>query len=137
MTSRQTDRCVRRKLPGPIAGAFVPLIAMLATAVVPSGCGPEVDRVEEDIGKVQSALTYTFNPVEDAYVDSANPGTSYGSALTLQTSSTKRTYLKFRVNQALTNVQSAQLELYVEDGTNDGPPVRMGTTDAWSQGTIT
>ncbi len=71
--------------------------------------------------------TFTFAPVEDAYVRSAKANGNYGSSLELQTVhsafSETRTLLKFEINGLVGDIRSATLKFMVADGSDSGGAV--------------
>jgi hypothetical protein len=92
---------------------------------------------------VTSPTTITFNPIDDARVNSANPSTNYGSSSTLRlrksSSTTINCYLKFNVSDLSGRIQSAKLRLYVTDASNNGGSVHLvsnnyeSTTTPWTE----
>jgi chitodextrinase len=90
-----------------------------------------------------TSTTLTFAATGDAYVDSSQPASNFGSAsrLTVDNSPVVYSLLKFTVSG--TNgcrVTSAKLRLTVGNGTDDKSPYGgdvYGTDDTWSESTVT
>jgi hypothetical protein len=86
-------------------------------------------------------ITASFNPTDDARVNSANPSTNYGSSSTLRLrksgSKIISSYLKFNVSGLSGPVLSAKLRLYVTDSSQSEGSVHLvsnnyeGTTTPW------
>ncbi len=85
----------------------------------------------------------TFNPVEDAFVDSGKANKNFGGNKFLKvrdSSSDFYSFLKFDVNNLSAPIQSATLRLYVTDGGLDGGAVHLvsnnyrDTTTPWIEG---
>lgn len=87
------------------------------------------------------STTLSFQPIQDAYVKSSTPTSSFGSTATLRarksSSETMTSYLKFEVAGVNGPVQRATLRLYVTDASSDGGAVYSvsnkyeGTTTSW------
>jgi hypothetical protein len=81
----------------------------------------------------------TLIPSADAFVDAENPTGNYGknSALKIDGSPTKITYLKFNLTGlATTNINSAQLRLYVVDGSGSTQEIKLANND-WTETGLT
>lgn len=87
--------------------------------------------------------TQTFNPIEDAFVDSGKANKNFGGNKYLKvrdSSSDFYSFLKFDVNNLSAPIQSATLRLYVTDGGTDGGAVHLvsnnyrDTTTPWIEG---
>ena len=79
------------------------------------------------------------NDVGDAYVDSANPGTNYGSAGQLFAASNpalRHTYVRFSVSGTGGHVASAHLRIYLAQA-GQGFTVHAMTDSTWTEGAIT
>ena len=81
---------------------------------------------------------FTFAPTADAYVNSDNPDTNYGSAGSLVVGSNplRHTYIKFTVAGLVGTVTNVQLRLYVTS-TGGGFSDRPVADNSWSEGAIT
>jgi hypothetical protein len=89
---------------------------------------------------VTAAISYTFNPVADAYVLQSNPGSNFGTRTVLRAdnSPVTRSYLRFVVtglNGAV--IQSARIRLYANTSNSTGISVRALSNNAWAENTIT
>ncbi len=82
--------------------------------------------------------TLTLNPVADAYVDSANATTNYGTTTTLRTDASpiQRSYLRFQVPTLSGSVVSATLRVYANSAVTVGYTVHS-TSGSWGETTIT
>jgi len=94
------------------------------------------------LGGGSSLVTVTFNPTADAYVNSNQTTTNFGTATTLrmkQSSPTLNSYLKFVVSGVNGVVQSAKLRLKVTVASNSGGSVFSvsnnftGTSNPWTE----
>ncbi len=85
------------------------------------------------------ATEFTFTPVADSYVNSANASTNYGSStrLRVDASPTVRTYLRFTVQRVTAPVAKATLKLYAADPSTTGYQVRTVADDTWGERSIT
>ncbi|MFH0902806.1 MAG: DNRLRE domain-containing protein, partial [Pseudomonadota bacterium] len=133
------------------------LSLLFGTALVTAGgvsCGeleeaadtPEEQEQEEGRDQNQGVDTVdyqlasvSFPSIADSQVDSANPGTSYGSGVYLgcSLSPDKRSYLKFSVTSLPGSAYVAKLRLYVSNSTVDGPAVYVAASNTWDEATIT
>jgi len=83
-----------------------------------------------------------ITPSDDAYVNSASPGTKYGTAATLNLQSgTQSTYIRFDLSSipagyTSANVAKASLKLYVESVTTPGSFNIDFVNGSWSEKTI-
>lgn len=85
----------------------------------------------------------TFNPTDDAYVQSSSPTSNFGAQTFLRlrklSSETSNSYLKFNVTGLSGAIHSAKLRLYVSNDGPDGGSVYsvsnnyQGTTTPWTQ----
>jgi hypothetical protein len=96
-------------------------------------------------GNVYADTTYTFYPIEDAWVNEANPAANYGNATYLSVkdrSDLAETYLKFSQADldtiAAQPIKSASLFLYQYQGTNSPGDVINAhkVIDPWSESAI-
>lgn len=85
-----------------------------------------------------AAASATLGPDADAYVStsSKSSGVNYGSATTLRTSATKRSYVRFVVPAGSTPVTSAVLRLHASTSSSAGFQV-SASSSAWTESTIT
>jgi len=87
------------------------------------------------------STSLSFQPIQDAYVKSSTPASTFGTTATLRarksSSETMTSYLKFEVSGVSGPVQRATLRLYVTDASSDGGAVYSvsnkyeGTTTSW------
>jgi RHS repeat-associated protein len=87
-----------------------------------------------------SAPLPAFIPVDDAYVQSADPNTNYGSATTLQLDSDplKNVLLKFEVSGVNGHqVTNAKLRIYNENHSNLGGDFYQVLDNSWQEETVT
>lgn len=80
--------------------------------------------------------TLTFSPVADAYVDAAEPGTTFGTtgSLKVDGSSVKQSFMKFSVSGIGTRyVNDVKLRLYQKDVSPFGGRVSRISTNAWNE----
>ncbi len=85
----------------------------------------------------------TFNPTDDAYVQSSSPTSNFGTQTVLRlrkvSTETSNSYLKFNVTGLSGSIQSAKLRLYVSNDGPDGGSVYsvsnnyQNTTTPWTQ----
>ncbi|MEV0005118.1 DNRLRE domain-containing protein [Micromonospora sp. NPDC050980] len=85
-----------------------------------------------------SAASVTFTPVADTYVQSDTAGTNYGTAtqIVVDTSPTRRMFLRFTVSGVSGTVTSAKLRLRTISGNNGsdvGGTVRAMSSTSWSE----
>lgn len=80
----------------------------------------------------------TMNPVADAYVDSANPSTNYGTLASLRTdgSPVVRSYVRFSVSGLTAAITKATLRLYANSSLIGGNSVQAVANNTWSETTI-
>jgi hypothetical protein len=105
-------------------------VALILTTVAQAASAPQT-------------ATVSLPPVDDAYVKSSTPTTTYGSMTTLRvregSSETLNTYLKFDVDELTGFVRTATLRLYVTDASSDGGSLYRvsnayyGSTTPWSE----
>ena len=80
--------------------------------------------------------TLTFTPVADAYVDAAEPGTSFGTtgSLKVDGSSVKQSFMKFNVSGIGTRyVTDVKLRLYQKDTSPFGGRVVRMSSNSWNE----
>jgi calcineurin-like phosphoesterase family protein/fibronectin type III domain protein/S-layer family protein len=87
----------------------------------------------------QSAATYTFNPVADAYVAGDFATTNYGTSAMLKadTSPSFESFLRFNIGDVSGTVTKATLRLYTTSSSATGYQVKRVTDQMWEEGTIT
>jgi hypothetical protein len=87
----------------------------------------------------QSAATYTFDSVADAYVGADFPSTNYGLSGTLRAVSSPeyRSYLRFVVSDISGTVTNATLRLYPTSSSATGYQIKRVADQTWEEGTIT
>jgi hypothetical protein len=81
----------------------------------------------------------TFNPVADAYVNSASPLTNYGSATTLRADASPsiNSYLRFSISGLSgSQVSQARLKIFANTATSQSLAVRSVANDTWSEGSL-
>jgi len=81
----------------------------------------------------------SFNPTDDAYVQSDKPKKNFGSAKDLRAQAGNkplRSYLKFSVSGLTGTVQSAVVRLSVAKAANDGGEIFL-SPNTWDEGSIT
>jgi glucose/arabinose dehydrogenase/PKD repeat protein len=87
-----------------------------------------------------SAQNPTFGSVADARVQESSPGSNYGTATTLAvvggSASDIESYLRFTVAGLGDSIASAQLWVYVSEGTSNGPALYTAP-NTWSEMSIT
>jgi hypothetical protein len=83
----------------------------------------------------------TFAAVADATVKQATPSTNFGTAGVLETDNgtgaAVQSYLRFDVSALSGPVTDARLQLYVANGTVDGPPAFAVADTAWTETGVT
>ena len=81
----------------------------------------------------------TFTPVADAYVDSANPTSNFGTSTTLRTDASPdlHSYLRFDVQGLTGNVTSATLRIYANSASTLGYNVYAVPDTTWTETGIT
>ncbi len=84
----------------------------------------------------------TFNPVADAYVNSASPSSNFGTNVSLRvdanTASIMRSYLRFTVSGlGSATVQSAMLRIYANSANTAGFSALALSDNTWGETTIT
>ena len=99
-------------------------------------------RYSEPAGATtRPGTVHGYAPTEDAYVDSAAPGTRYGTRALLKSdaSPVQESYLKFTVSGlGKSPVTSATLRLYVADnGSVKGGSVAQMSDSSWREDTVT
>ena len=86
-----------------------------------------------------SAATITFTPVADTYVAQNLPGTNFGNSghLWIDSSPTRRTFMRFNVSGITAPVVSARLRMHVDSGSssgsNSGGTYRLMSNTSWSE----
>ena len=108
------------------------------TPTATSTAGPSPTPTQTSTPSSETSLTFT--PIADAYIQSANPTTNYGSDTTLQTDARpqKDFLMKFEVSGINgASVTSAILRLYNTNGSNQGGNSYRVGDDTWQEGTVT
>jgi uncharacterized repeat protein (TIGR02543 family) len=82
---------------------------------------------------------YVFNPVADSYVDAGNPGTNFGSNLSLRVdgSPVLNGYLRFVVGGTKGNVTGATLRVYANSAGVLGYQTQTVSDNSWAESGIT
>jgi chitodextrinase len=86
------------------------------------------------------ATTLTFTPVADAYIDSGNPTSNYGTSAKLQVdgSPVQDFLLKFTVSGVgARTVTSATIRLYCTNRSKQGGDISRVADSSWSENTVT
>jgi hypothetical protein len=80
----------------------------------------------------------TFTPTADAYVDSGNPATNYGSLTTLRVDGSPviRSYLRFNVLGLSGPVTRATLRIFANSASSQGCTASGVSDNTWSESTI-
>ena len=111
------------------------LIHMRALAVQAANGMSPVSETQEEAG---DPVTLTFNPIDDAFVDSGSPDTNFDSWDRLSVDNdpdTQISYLKFNVSGIDGDVTNVTLKLFCDD---DGDAGSVRTADSsWDEGTVT
>ncbi len=83
--------------------------------------------------------TFTFTPVADTFVSSANTSTNYGTAtqIRIDGSPVVNSYLRFNVTGLTGSVATATLRLYANSSASTGGQVRGVANNTWGETTIT
>ena len=87
-----------------------------------------------------AASAVTFNPVADAYVNAASPGTNFGKnvSLRVQGNPVLRSYLRFTVSGlGGAAIQSAVLSIYANSANKIGLSVLALADNTWTENAIT
>ena len=86
----------------------------------------------------QSAATYTFNPVADAYVAGDFATTNYGTSAVLKADTTPifQSYLRFNVGDISGTVTKATLRLYTTSSSATGYQIRGVNDQSWEEGSV-
>ena len=117
-------------------------------ATVAGGVGGAADRAGNPLAidetwsftvtGAPTPVTFTVNPVADAWVDSATPGTNYGSAssLSADTSPASQSFLRFSVSGITAPVNNARLRVFAFSSTNNGPAVHAAGP-GWTETGVT
>lgn len=81
----------------------------------------------------------TFTPTADAYIESSNPSTNYGSLTTLRADGSPdiRSYLRFNIQGLSGTVTNATLRVYANSSANSGYEARSVSNNTWTESTIT
>ncbi len=84
-------------------------------------------------------MTTTFNPVADAYVNSAYPSTNYGTSTALRADSSPivNSYLRFSVSGLTGTVQKVTLQVYANSSLSTGITASRVADNTWGETTIT
>ena len=88
----------------------------------------------------QATVSFTFNPIADAYVIQSTPASNFGSSLSLREDSTPvtRSYLRFVVKGLNGSIiQSAKLRVYAKSTSTSGFSVRALANNSWTEDKIT
>jgi len=104
------------------------------TPTLPSGSTPTSTRTPTSVGNL-----FTFIPIADAYVDSGNSSTNYGSLTTLRVdgSPTVRSYLRFNIQGLSGTVTSATLRVFANSSLSTGYDARSVSDNTWVESSIT
>src|SRR6185295_846520 len=87
-----------------------------------------------------AASSFTFLPVEDAYIASGSPSTNAGSAITLQVDNSPIKHFLIKFNVSGLNgqqVTSAKLRLYNVDPASKGGDFYAVNDNSWQEETVT
>ena len=87
-----------------------------------------------------AASSFTFLPVEDAYIASGSPSTNAGSAITLQVDNSPIKHFLIKFNVSGSNgqqVTSAKLRLYNVDPASKGGDFYAVNDNSWQEETVT
>src|SRR4051794_5197007 len=102
-----------------------------------------VGVVDLSVPQSASAVTSTFVPVADTFVQSDTPSSSYGSTgqLNVDGSPVRRAFVRFSVSGVSGTVTGAKLRLHVDDIANGGSPAggsaRAMSNLSWSETSTT
>jgi pectate lyase len=104
-----------------------------------SNAGNDPPPTPGDGGDDGDGTGNTFTAVADASVNSAEPNTNFGAgtALEVDGSPTKITYLRFNVAGLNGGVQSARLRLSVSDPSAIGGTIHALSDDGWKENAVT
>jgi hypothetical protein len=85
-----------------------------------------------------SGQSFTFTPIADSYVKSANPTTTFGTTTTLRTDNSPmtRSYLRFNVQGVGSPVTRATLRIFANTASNGGFIVNSLADNTWAETTI-
>ncbi|HEY3311707.1 MAG TPA: DNRLRE domain-containing protein, partial [Anaerolineales bacterium] len=85
-----------------------------------------------------AAVSTSFVPVIDAYVDSASPTTNYGTLTTLRGDGSPlvHSYLRFNVQGLSGAVTQATLRIFANSSSNGGYNIQGVSDNTWSESTI-
>jgi hypothetical protein len=88
--------------------------------------------------QTSAASLLTFTPTADAFVNSNNPETNYGSRATLRVDASPviRSYLRFTVQGLNGTVSRATLRIYANSASSQGCTASTVTNSAWSESAI-
>lgn len=89
---------------------------------------------------VSTVTTLSFNPTDDAFVNSRRGNRNYGKATSLvsENSPLKYSLYKFNVSGVGTRqIKSAKLRLYVNNGSRVGGALHQTNSNTWTQSTVT
>ncbi len=84
------------------------------------------------------AMSFTFSPAADAYVNSAYPTRNYGAAARLRVDASPkvRTYLRFSVQGLTNSITKASLRVHSVDASSTGFQVRTVANNTWRENRI-
>jgi hypothetical protein len=133
---------------GVSAAGFIVDSDVQIRATVPAGAATGKIQVTNSAGSAQSAANFVvltptvlrLAPVQDSQVKSTSPNSTYGSSTTLRAKSDSDiydVYLKFTVSGVTSPLQSAVLQLYCSDASDDAGRLYAvaneyrGTTTPW------
>ena len=117
-------------------------------ATVTGGAGGAADRAGNPlsanttwsftVADASTPVTFTVNPVADAWVDSSTPATNYGSATSLSadTSPASQSLLRFSVSGITAPVTGARLRVFAFSSTTNGPAV-FAAGNGWTETGVT
>jgi len=114
------------------------LILILTVNVQAIQAAPASRAVRLNSEQSLQAATLSFVPVADSYVESANPGTNYGSSTTFRAdgSPVVRGYLRFNVQGLAGTVTRATLRVYANSAATSGYEIRSVSNTTWVESTI-
>jgi uncharacterized repeat protein (TIGR02543 family) len=109
------------------------------TAVFSGTYKPPAPPPDNSSGSSSSKNQYTFGPVADAYVDSVNTGTNYGSNPSIRvdgSSPVQNSYLRFTVAGTKGKVTGATLRVYANSAGVQGYEAKRVSDNSWGESTI-
>ena len=106
--------------------------------VVTLGDTLDTPTVTPTATQTSAASLFTFIPAADAFVNSNNPETNYGSRATLRVDALPvvRSYLRFTVQGLNGTVSRATLRIYANSASSQGCTASSVTNSAWSEAAI-